>query len=104
MRRLHLSIRGSMALVALVALLLYGAVLWQRSAEYRRRAESHDSLLWSELPVAIDEAASPGRLGGGLTVGGVLRRAKYHHDMSRKYWWAAARPWVPVGPDPPPPD
>ena len=54
--------------------------------------EEHDLLLWSDLPVGVDEMDSPGRLGGGLTVGGVLRRAKYHHDMSRKYWRAAARP------------
>ena len=93
-----------MALVALAALLLIGVVLWQRSAEYRRRAESYDLLLWSCLPVAIDEADSPGRLGGGLTVGGVLRRAKYHHEMSRKYWKAAARPWLSVAPDPPEPE
>jgi hypothetical protein len=92
-----------MALVALAALLFIGVVLWQRSAEYRQRAESHDSLLWSELPVAIDEAASPGRLGGGLSVGDLLRRAKYHHEMSVKYWRAAAWPWVSVEPDPPPP-
>ena len=93
-----------MALVALAALLLIGVILWQRSAEYRRRAEMHDSLLWSELPVAIDEAASPGRLGGGLSVGELLRRARYHHEMSRKYWWAAVRPWVFVEPDPPSPE
>src|SRR5262249_15612618 len=104
MRRPRLSIRASIALVALAALPLYGAVLWRGWEEYRRRAESHDSLLWSELPVAVDEAASPGRLGGGLTVGGLLRRAEYHHEMSRKYWRAAARPWAFVGPDPPPPD
>jgi hypothetical protein len=104
MRRPRLSIRGSMALVALAALLLIGLVLWRRSEEYRRRAESHDSLLWSVLPVAIDEAASPGRLGGGLSVGALLRQAKYHHEMSRKYWRAAARPWLSVEPDPPEPD
>src|SRR5450631_1338197 len=33
--RPRLSLRGSMALVALAALLLIGVVLWQRSAEYR---------------------------------------------------------------------
>jgi hypothetical protein len=54
--------------------------------------------------VAIDEVDSPGRLGGGLTLGVVLRRTKYHHEMSRKYWKAAARPWVHVEADPPPPD
>ncbi len=102
--RVRFTIRRIMVAVAIVAMLFIGVVLWRRSQEYRRRAESHDLLLWSALPVAIDEAASPGRLGGGLSVGGLLRRAKYHHEMSRKYWWAAARPWVSVDPDPPPPE
>src|SRR5689334_5536829 len=103
MPRARFSVRAMMIAVAVAALLLIGVVLWRRSEEYRRRAESHDSLLWSELPVAVDEAASPGRLGGGLTVKGLLRRAKYHHDMSRKYRRAAARPWHAVEPDPPEP-
>ena len=93
-----------MALVAVAALVLVGVVLWQRSEEYRRRAETHDLLLWSELPVAIDEMASPGRLGGGLSVAEVMRRAEYHHKMSRKYWKAAARPWLAVEPDLPSPE
>jgi hypothetical protein len=102
--RVRFTVRRMMVAVAVAALLLIGVVLWRRSEEYRRRAESHDSLLWSELPVAVDEAASPGRLGGGLSVVGLLRRAKYHHDMSQKYWRAAARPWLPVAPDPPEPE
>ena len=60
MPRFRFTVRRMMAVVAFAALLLIGVVLWQRSGEYRRRAEMHDSLLWSELPVAIDEAASPG--------------------------------------------
>jgi hypothetical protein len=104
MRRPRLSIRGSIAIIAIVGLLFGCVVLWRRSEEYRRLAESHDLLLWSELPVAIDEASSSGGLGGGLTVKGLLRRAKYHHEMSRKYGWATARPCCSVEPDPPAPD
>jgi hypothetical protein len=102
--RMRFTVRRLMVAVAIVAMLLIGVVLWRRSEEYRRQAESHDLLLWSELPVAVDEAASPGRLGGGLTVRGLLRRAKYHHDMGRKYWGAAAYPWLTVAPDPPEPE
>jgi hypothetical protein len=32
------------------------------------------------------------------------RLAGYHAAMARKYWHAADRPWLPVEPDPPPPE
>ena len=32
------------------------------------------------------------------------RKLPWHLDMQRKYERAATRPWLPIAPDPPPPD
>jgi hypothetical protein len=95
-----------MLAVAVIASGLAAAILWQRSEEYRNLAEEHSFQELSALPLGIYAGATPERqiLPQGYTADRVFREAFYHHQLSKKYWKAAARPWLAVAPDPPPPE
>ena len=80
-----------MAVVAAVALLLWGATLGSRSYYYHGRATFHAERArrWREIasrPTTLREFD--------------LRCAAYDEGLARKYRRATWRPWLPVAPDP----
>ena len=103
--RLRITVWWMMVAVAVIAFALAAAILWQRSEAYRSLAEEHSNLEYSILPPAIFAIGTPERpmLPQGYTADRMFLEAYYHHQLSQKYWNAAARPWLPVAPDPPPP-
>ncbi len=95
MRWPRFRVRTLLVLVVLAGVSIGGCVLWQRSVEYRRRADGY---------------ADPGYIGfmTGWSPAEVERynvaRKAYFAEMARKYDRAARYPWLPVAPDPPPPE
>jgi hypothetical protein len=82
--------------LAVVALLLGANLMWMRIEDRLARASQHD--VWariyggeSSVPAAPGFPPKP-------------EVAAYHSRMRRKWEQAAARPWLPVDPDPPPPE
>jgi hypothetical protein len=83
------------------------ATIEARRVRFRRMAAYHESQVVSQIAIGI----------GGLGYG-ILRstpqgepvddaqaeRDWWHLDLSRKYQKAAERPWMPVAPDPRPPN
>ena len=113
--RPRFTVRRLMVAAALAALTSFGCYLWRRSAEYAKKAESHNnmaSVCW----------ANSSRVGTGF--GGsrpdpsqrlsaeqeeeraaLELQARYEEQMSRKYRRASRYPWLSIEPDPPrPPD
>jgi hypothetical protein len=79
-----------MATVAVVAVVC-GWV--QGRSHYQRLAEHHRiSGMWCVVP---QDPADPERR---------LRHMEYHEALRRKYELASWIPWLPVAPDPPPPE
>jgi hypothetical protein len=91
------------------------AALWRRSADFRERARYHaneESLflsraqLWDDGSSAgcreVPPDATPEEYAQGARR--CRARAAYQAALGRKYERAAARPWLPVAPDPPVPD
>jgi hypothetical protein len=84
--------RSLLILVALVAVAL-GGMRWmeRRASDFRRLAlDYRDSAKMSEVAFAVGN-----RRFGPFAV--------YQRKLQRKYEYAAAYPWLPVPPDPPPP-
>ena len=102
--RRRVTIRQMMFLVAFWAVVL-GA--WRHcswNAYCLERAQYHAGLEAFHSYEAWAGPVSPGP--GGQPIGLTKRRpalAMYHARMRGKWERAAARPWVPVDPDPPPP-
>jgi hypothetical protein len=89
-----------MALVAIAALIMAGAVLVTRSSGFRAVAEEQADSEMVSLEYADDargERGEPQRVARGEQM------AAYHHELRIKYERAARYPWLPVEPDPPPP-
>jgi hypothetical protein len=85
-------LRSLLILVALVAIGL-GGMRWtsRRASEFGRLAlDYRDSAKMSEVAFAT----------GNRRLGPI---AVYQRKLQRKYEYAAAYPWLPVAPDPPPP-
>src|SRR5262245_21410608 len=102
MRLPQFTTRRLMVLVAVVAVSLCGARLWSRSVEYERRAAKHAAaaarlLAWQIFPEEDDQ---------GMRQMGehAWRLGRYHATLKQTYERAARYPWLPVPPDPPPPD
>jgi hypothetical protein len=76
-----------MIAVAVVAVVL---AICERRTRFQRLAREHDEL--ESLVVGIDaQSRKP------------LAWAQWRSRMADKYYRAARYPWLPVGPDPPPP-
>ena len=105
MRPPRFRLRTLLILVALSAVPLALIQVRRRREHYRVQAELHGSL---------EQFFRAGIAGMGATIGGRTssqlrsirepRRVAYHAALRAKYERAAARPWLPVPPDPPPPD
>ena len=75
------------AVVVLAAAMGSGSELWRRHNRYRVLADRYAS------PIAI---VRPGQI--------LTARQRWHLAMWQKYDRAAHFPWLPVGPDSPPPE
>ena len=91
----RLTVRGLMGLIVLWGVMLTLVLGWvslrRRQAIYRDLAAAHARK--ANAPPA-EWSLNP------------RRRAwiAYHARLARKYGWATYFPWLPVAPDPPPPD
>jgi hypothetical protein len=100
--RPRFSLRWLMVAVAVVALGV-AAVRWMRSmdalsADYQRRALSHRIKAADDYSLILRSPDDP-RARARLE-----RRKAYRSAMAEKWNRAALFPWLPVAPDPPPPD
>jgi hypothetical protein len=106
MKSPRFTLRALLIFLALAALPAWGYTLWRRSVAFAEMAEKYDLKLvtdsynsfahyWLyEAPPTASERAR-------FTY---LRRVlDYDEQMYWKYRRAALYPWLPVGPDPPPP-
>jgi hypothetical protein len=88
----RLSVRQMMSLVALVAVVLgAGITLLARRERFLASAELHAAHWNRSMAGGVAGPRS------GLTL------ARWHAGLRDKYLRAAASPWLPVAPDPPPP-
>jgi hypothetical protein len=104
--RPRFTVRSLMIAVAIVGLVM-GASLWlvemrARSAAYRWRAFQFGSMTCTRLGHTV-------RAKNGLSVNPMDDENRYHkyawaHKLAEKYWRLADRLWLPVEPDPPPPE
>ena len=110
--RLRITIRSVMIIVAVAALALAAEATRRRmanlSAAYRLRALVHQNKAELAEGNAI-ESESAYRRGQppdpkyAKWSEGFQRLAEFHCAMMRKYERAASRPWLPIDPDPTPP-
>jgi hypothetical protein len=105
----RLRLRSGMILVAIAASLMGWALHCWRSEGYARLAERYraEEEGHAETAELIRKEQTMPRLSREQTLIGVAfhrRQASYYRRLRDKYEAAAARPWRPVAPDPPPPD
>jgi hypothetical protein len=100
MRIPHFRVRTLMLAVALVALLLWGAMMGMRSFVSFRLAMQYgrDARFWSEM--AARDRASPTSSRSVAAVSGP-EISEYLGSLSQKHRRAMWRPWTRVEPDPP---
>ncbi len=114
MRLPHMTTRRWIIVVAVIGLMIGGAVQLERrrSDYFLSLAQSHQKEVASSKTRG---EALKSRFGGtpGMTLEEIMRlhrdydlmmdRADHHTSLARKYEQAARYPWLPVGPDPPEP-
>jgi hypothetical protein len=89
--RVRFTVRRLMVAVVIVGLMLgLGAWMARRSAEFRKRAESHMRTV--RVMYSIGRWKPRG-----------FDRNAWAWRMGEKYAYAASHPWLPVEPDPPEP-
>ena len=92
-------IRTLMIAVAVVALLIWGALMGTRSYVYYRFARTYGTYerQWREM--AVRDRGNPRSVAArwGRQI------AEFYAPLARKYRRASWRPWMPVAPDPPAP-
>ena len=129
--RVQFTVRRMMVSVAVVAVLVANVELMRRHVVSRALATKHAAMQaeleaarrlaeerakWVELLAERGEVEAPTSfplidpLAGATTLSEVralstryAKQAAYHAQLRRKYERAAARPWLPIEPDPPPP-
>ena len=84
-------LRTLLVAVAVVGAVFGVEVMRRRRAYYLDRASGHFIAAAPYTPGYFGDHPDPAK-------------AAFHEAMRRKYERAAARPWLPVAPDPPPPD
>ncbi len=110
MRRLRfrLELRWLMVLVAVLALILGGGInLQQRQVAFQARSAAYfvqSSEPQRILRAGIDPRTYVLRAGDEPEWRKQQARSKFFREMSAKYYYAAAHPWLPVEADPPVPD
>jgi hypothetical protein len=131
MRPPRFRLRTLLIAVLAVGLILWGRALWGRRNSYLLQADLHATQVkvWRELAgrterreyeTMLEEGLRAGRFPPeartlverdiehgdkrrALTLSAQSRQADYHARLMEKYLRAAARPWLPVAPDPPTP-
>jgi hypothetical protein len=109
--RFRLTVRALMVAVAVAGLTM--GIIQERSIQFRELASAYGRGA-NELGVGFP-TPSRGRRSPTITRSGQLvedgpeaerldRRYWWLREMAAKYEWAAENPWLPVAPDPPPPD
>ena len=94
--RVRLTVRRMMFVVAVVALASWWCLA--RPERFRRIAEHHEAEADKNTTVSYE------RLGRNVAMfQRATPRGEWHRMMAQKYRQAASRPWMPAGPDPPPP-
>ncbi len=104
--RPRFTVRSLMIAVAIAGLLM-GASLWvvemrTRSLAYRSRA--YDFLGMSALWLGKGGVTKDGRWVNLYDDENRYLRNAWARGLAEKYWQLALRPWLPVEPDPPPPE
>lgn len=116
MRMPRFTIRTLMVMVAMAAVLTGVGIDYRRRVRYRQSMLlSHDEAglgwyceLYTDLdlrdfvPDETDEIVRPGP--GLDVVVSADRLSEYHRRMKEKWTHAVRYPWLPVAPDPPPPE
>ena len=102
--RVQFTVARMMAAVAIIAILIECAVLYNRMLVFRSFVTFHDGQSAVYGPMA-KEWADNRRMGLKSDPPDIAEkaaaRADYHRQMRVKYDWAARRPWRSVPPDPP---
>jgi hypothetical protein len=95
-----------MIAVAVVALLFgTAAALWRRHLSFKRQADEYAKMENSEFLRGYRVELARWPSDGELKMKDEHHRLKdYYKKLKLKYERAAARPWLPVESDPPPPD
>jgi hypothetical protein len=88
LRKPRMTVRLHLVIVALAALATQAGLTGWRALSYRKRAADHARYLRSGRSLIYDSSELRG----------------WHDKMRRKYELAKSRPWLPVEPDPPPPE
>ena len=114
MRLPRFRLRTLLVAVAVAAAAMEAVLMLQRAAAYRRLAERYaERERMHRDSAALATAEAEDLAERGSADGASLWRdraddnaakAARSAELSRKYRRAAARPWLPVAPDPPPPD
>ena len=104
--RPRFTVRSLMISVVIVGLLM-GASLWivemrTRSAAYRQRAFEFGDMTGFRLGRTVQ--AKNGRSVNPMDDENTYLRYAWATKLAEKYWRLADRPWLPVEPDPPPPE
>src|SRR5262249_51267935 len=97
MRLPRFRVRTLMIAVAFVAITSGTMLMWHRSCEYDRRAKYHAMILTGLIVV-------DGKIAGIRDHDLSEAEREYHDQLLGKYDRAARNPWLPVEPDPPPPE
>jgi hypothetical protein len=113
--RLRFKLWMLMVVVAVVALALGTARIWNLRSSYLQKAAEYTLEEQDELKILRTLESHITRLGGpaGETSNGSLKAysetranrrawADYYGHLKHKYRTAASRPWVPISPDSPP--
>jgi hypothetical protein len=102
MRRPNFRVRTLMLAVAVLALLVWGAMMGTRSFIYYRLAREYGfrERVWREH--AARDRADPKRARSVAAIYG-REHAEFYAPLARKYRRAMWRPWDAVAPDPPAP-
>jgi hypothetical protein len=88
LRRPRMTVRLLLAIVVLAGLATEAGLIGWRAWSYRKRAADHARYLRSGRSFIYDSSELRG----------------WHDKMRRKYELARSWPWLPVEPDPPPPE
>jgi hypothetical protein len=104
--RLRFTLRRMMIAVALVALLFGAAAgLWRRHLSFKRQADEYAKRMNTEFARGYRVAIARWPSDGELKMKDEHYRLKdYYKQLKLKYERAAARPWLPVESDRPPPE
>jgi hypothetical protein len=88
LRKPRMTVRSLLIIVALAAFATHAGLTGWRALCYRKRAADHFWYLRSARSMLSDS----------------WELREWHDQMRRKYERAMFRPWLPVEPDPPPPE